>query len=117
MKLIKKIIFIKLKRNISVCQNCGRYYLQYSAKEVYCDLPNLDGSPTCKTYASRKAYDSKIEEDLAELTYKREYQRRITKVYRSDKIQKEQTKNEFLVLASNESVHTDYIQWDKIPNP
>lgn len=85
------------KRNISVCQNCGRYYLQYSGKEVYCDLPNLDGSPTCKTYASRKAYDSKIEEDLAELTYKREYQRRITKVYRAGKTQKEQAKNEFQI--------------------
>ncbi|OKZ64930.1 MAG: hypothetical protein BHW02_05250 [Clostridium sp. 28_12] len=32
------------KRNLSICQNCGRYYLQYSGKEVYCDLPNQDGS-------------------------------------------------------------------------
>ena len=62
------------KRNISTCQNCGRYYLQYSGKEVYCELPNTDGSPTCKSYASRKAYDSKIVEDVAELTYKIEYQ-------------------------------------------
>ena len=77
------------KRNISICQNCGRYYLQYSGKEVYCELPNVDGSPTCKSYASRKAYDNKIEEDIAELTYKREYQRRITQVYRADSIKKQ----------------------------
>lgn len=32
------------KRNLSICQNCGRYYLQYSGKEVYCDLPNQDES-------------------------------------------------------------------------
>lgn len=32
------------KRNLSICQNCGRYYLQYSGKEVYCDLPNQDGN-------------------------------------------------------------------------
>ncbi|MCI8761066.1 MAG: hypothetical protein HFJ29_03095 [Clostridia bacterium] len=84
------------KRNISTCQNCGRYYLQYSGKEVYCELPNADGSPNCKSYASRKAYDNKIVEDVAELTYKREYQRRITQVYRADKDYKLITKVEFL---------------------
>ena len=84
------------KRSISVCQNCGRYYLQSSGKEVYCDLFNLDGSPSCKTYASRKAYDNRVIEDEAELTYKREYQRRITQVYRADKKQKEQIKKEYL---------------------
>ena len=62
------------KRNLSICQNCGRYYLQYSGKEVYCDLPNQDGSPSCKTFASRKVYADKVTEDVAELTYKREYQ-------------------------------------------
>ena len=84
-------------KNISVCQNCGRYYLQSSGKEVYCDLFNLDGSPSCETYASRKAYDNKIEDDIAELTYKREYQRRITQVYRADKKQKEQMKKDFKI--------------------
>lgn len=76
------------KRNISICQNCGRYYLQYSGKEIYCELPNQDGSPTCKSYASRKAYDIKIVEDSAELAYKREYQRRMTKVYRASEVLK-----------------------------
>ena len=89
------------KRSISVCQNCGRYYLQYSGKEVYCELPNLDGSPSCKTYASRRAYDNKIVEDDAELAYKREYQRRITQVYRADKNNKITTKAEFLVWKTN----------------
>ena len=71
------------KRNLSICQNCGRYYLQYSGKEVYCNLPNQDESPSCKTFAPRKVYADKVTEDAAELTYKREYQRRITKVYRA----------------------------------
>ena len=83
------------KRNISVCQNCGRYYLQYSGKEVYCELPNQDGSPSCKSYASRKAYDIKIVEDVAELAYKREYQRRITQVYRAKEIVKPIMRKEF----------------------
>ena len=89
------------KRNISTCQNCGRYYLQYSGKEVYCELPNADGSPTCKSYASRKAYDNKIVEDEAELAYKREYQRRITQVYRADKDNKLIIKVEFLAWKEN----------------
>lgn len=83
------------KRNISVCQNCGRYYLQYSGKEIYCELPNQDGSPTCKSYASRKAYDIKIVEDTAELAYKREYQRRMTKVYRASEMVKPMMRMEF----------------------
>ena len=83
------------KRNIIVCQNCGRYYLQYSGKEIYCELPNQDGSPTCKSYASRKAYDIKIVEDAAELAYKREYQRRMTKVYRANEVLKPVMKIDF----------------------
>lgn len=65
--------------------------------EVYCNLFSLDGSHSCKTYASRKAYDHRVIDDEAELTYKREYQRRITQVYRADKKQKEQIKKEYLV--------------------
>lgn len=83
------------KRSISVCQNCGRYYLQYSGKEVYCELPNADGSPSCKSYASRKAYDNKIVEDEAELAYKREYQRRITQVYRANELKKPIMRKEY----------------------
>ena len=83
------------KRNLSICQNCGRYYLQYSGKEIYCELPNQDGSPTCKSYASRKAYDIKIVEDTAELAYKREYQRRMTKVYRASEVVKPVMRIEF----------------------
>ena len=89
------------KRNLSACQNCGRYYLQYSGKELYCDLPNVDGSPTCKTYASRKAYDERVIEDIAELTYKREYQRRITQVYRADKDVKTQIQKEYQEWKTN----------------
>ena len=85
------------KKNISICQNCGRYFVPSSGKEVYCDLFNLDGSPSCRSYASRKTYDEKITEDIAELTYKREYQRRITRVYRSDKNEKNMRQKEFIL--------------------
>ena len=84
------------KRNISVCQNCGRYYLQYSGKETYCDLPNLDGSPSCKTYASRKAYEARVIDDEAEMAYKRDYQRRITQVYRATGDEKRVLKKNYL---------------------
>ena len=37
-KEVKDVTRTIKKRNISICQNCGRYYLQYSGKEVYCEL-------------------------------------------------------------------------------
>lgn len=83
------------KKNISICQNCGRYFLPSSGKEIYCELFNLDGSPSCRSYASRKTYEGKIIDNIAELTYKREYQRRITRVYRSDKNEKTMRQKEF----------------------
>ena len=54
-----------------------------------------------KSYASRKAYDNKIVEDEAELAYKREYQRRITQVYRADKDNKLIITVEFLAWKEN----------------
>lgn len=48
-----------------------------------------------------KAYDNKIVEDEAELAYKREYQRRITQVYRADKDNKLIIKVEFLAWKEN----------------
>ena len=111
------------KRNINICQNCGRYYLQYSGKEVYCDLPNQDGSPSCKTFASRKVYADKVTEDAAELTYKREYQRRITKVYRApdddkkDSLQKEYSewrvaaREQLLRYRNGEISGTEFCDW------
>lgn len=84
------------KKSISICQNCGRYYVQSSGKEVYCDLFNLDGTPSCKAYASRKAYDIKVSEDEAELAYKRDYQRRITQVYRATGNEKQVLKKDYL---------------------
>ena len=83
------------KKNISICQNCGRYFLPNSGKEIYCELFNLDGSPSCRSYASRKTYERKIIDNVAELTYKREYQRRITRVYRSDETEKTMRQKEF----------------------
>ena len=110
------------KRNLSICQNCGRYYLQYSGKEVYCDLPNQDGSPSCKTFASRKVYADKVTEDIAELTYKREYQRRITKIYRAhddkkDSLQKEYSewrvaaRKQLLRYKNGEISSAEFMNW------
>ena len=40
-------------------------------------------------------YDNKITEDIAELTYKREYQRKITQVYRTEESKKATMKKDF----------------------
>ena len=102
------------KRNISICQNCGRYFLQKSGKEIYCELPNLDGSPSCKSYASRKMYDNKITEDIAELTYKREYQRKITQVYRTEESKKATMKKDFASWKSKARIQLKQYRDGKI---
>lgn len=103
------------KKNISVCQNCGRYYIQNSGKEIYCDLFNLDGSPTCRNSASKRAYDLKIEEDIAELTYKRENQRRMTQIYRAKEKEKAILRAEYLKWKKSARENLVSYREDKIP--
>lgn len=85
--------------------------MQYSAKEEYCDLPNLDVSPTCKIFVSRKAYEERVVEDEAELAYKRECQRRITKVYRTDKENKQASREELKKYRENKISSYDFCDW------
>lgn len=90
---------------------------------MYCDLPNEDGSPSCKNFASRKVYADKVTEDIAELTYKREYQRRITKFYRApdddkkDSLQKEYSelrvaaREQLLRYRNGEISSAEFMNW------
>ena len=34
---------------IKTCLNCGRYFIPtFRQNEIYCDLKNVDGTPTCR---------------------------------------------------------------------
>jgi hypothetical protein len=73
---------------------------------LYYKIYIYDGSPSCKSFASRKAYDERVTEDIAKLTYKREYQRRITQVYRAVSDQKEETRANFKIWKSKARVRS-----------
>lgn len=69
---------------VKECQNCGRYFIpQNKISEVYCDLPNVDGSPTCREKGARQTYNKTLYEVEGKLIYRRTYQRRIMEVNRN----------------------------------
>lgn len=90
-KDLGKAIFIDFKMlvmndNIAIkqCKNCGRYFQPVNRHaEVYCSLPNIDGSPTCKEKGAGETYRKNIKEIDGLLTYRRTYQKRIMEVSRN----------------------------------
>ena len=74
----------KSKDIVKECQNCGRYFIpQNKISEVYCDLPNVDGSSTCREKGARQTYNKTLYEVEGKLIYRRTYQRRIMEVNRN----------------------------------
>ena len=69
---------------------------------------------TCKSYTSRKTYDIKIVEAVAELTYKRDYQRKITQIYRAEEPKKATMKNEFASCKSKARAELKLYREEKI---
>ncbi len=68
---------------VKQCKNCGRYFQPVNSQaEVYCNLPNFDGSPTCKTKGARETYNRNLNEVEGLLIYRRTYQKRIMEVSR-----------------------------------
>lgn len=90
-KDLGKAIFMDFKMlvtndNIAVkqCKNCGKYFQPVNRHaEVYCSLPNIDGSPTCKEKGAGETYRKNIKEIDGLLTYRRTYQKRIMEVSRN----------------------------------
>lgn len=69
---------------VKKCKNCGRYFEPINRQaEVYCNLPNLDGSPTCKSKGAGEIYRKNLKEVEGLLIYRRTYQKRIMEVSRN----------------------------------
>lgn len=103
-------------RRINVCQNCGRYFVARTKKEIYCDIPNYDGSPTCRRVASKRNYASKFTEDIYLHEYQKIYQRKLTQIYREkDETKKKQMKNEFDDWKDKAKVYVSKYQKKEIP--
>ena len=47
---------------IKTCQICGRYFIPtFRQNEIYCDLANVDQSPTCKDKGANEQYRKKVQ--------------------------------------------------------
>lgn len=88
---LRCICYIVLKQivqneNIKIkqCQNCGRYFIPVNRQaEVYCDLPNVDGTPTCREKGAELTYKNNLESSNGLLEYRRSYQKKIMEVSRN----------------------------------
>lgn len=79
---------------IKTCQNCGRYFIPtFRQNEIYCNLRNVDGTPTCKDKGANESYKKNLENNPALLLYRRTYQQKVMAVYRNK--ENKQLKKEF----------------------
>ena len=78
---------------IKTCQICGRYFIPtFRQNEIYCDLKNVDGSPTCRDKGASETYKKSLESNPALLLYRRTYQQKFMQV-RKNKENKELSKD------------------------
>lgn len=69
---------------IKTCQNCGRYFIPtFRQNEIYCNLKNIDGTPTCRDKGANENYKKNLENTPALLLYRRTYQQKVMNVYRN----------------------------------
>lgn len=69
---------------IKTCKNCGRYFIPTVRQdEVYCELPNVDDSNTCREKGASQTYKKNLENIPALLEYRRSYQKKIMIVSRN----------------------------------
>ena len=79
---------------IKKCQRCGKYFVPVNRNaEVYCNLPNVDGSATCREKGAKEKYTKSLDENEGLALYRRTYQIE-DKVVRRNKKDK-QLKQEF----------------------
>lgn len=89
-------IVMNSNRRINVCHNCGKYFVAKTKKEIYCDLPKIDGSRTCREIAPQINHSKKQEKDPLLHLYRKIYQQKMTQIYREqDEIKKKQMREEF----------------------
>ncbi len=84
---------------IKTCQNCGRYFIPtFRQNEIYCNLKNVDGTPTCRDKGASESYKKNLENTPALLLYRRTYQQKVMTVYRN---------------KDNKQLKKDFDKWKK----
>lgn len=84
---------------IKTCLNCGRYFIPgYRQNEIYCDLANVDQSPTCKEKGANEQYKKNLENNQTQALYRR--------IYRQKFMIAQRNKN-------NKIIQKEFEQWKK----
>ena len=84
---------------IKTCLNCGRYFIPtYRQSEIYCDLANVDKSPTCKEKGAGEQYRKNLENNKVQALYRRIYQQKFMTAYRN---------------RESKDIQKDFSQWKK----
>lgn len=84
---------------IKTCLNCGRYFIPtFRQNEIYCNLKNVDGTPTCRDKGASESYKKNLENTPALLLYRRTYQQKVMNVYRN---------------KENKQLKKDFDKWKK----
>ncbi len=97
--LVLKKLVVDENITIKQCENCNRYFIPVNRQaEIYCDLPNLDNTPTCREKGARLTYKNNLENIEGLLEYRRTYQKKLMEVSRN----KENTK-----------LKSDFDKWKK----
>ena len=84
---------------IKTCLNCGRYFIpNYRQNEIYCDLPNVDQSSTCKEKGANEQYKKNLENNETYALYRRIYRQKFMIAQRN---------------KDNKSIQKQFEQWKK----
>ena len=83
------------------CAYCGRYFLPFSKKTVYCDHIHADSGKTCKELASKEQYEKKIAADEGRSLYRRRNRTYAMRVARAPQIYKKKDYNSWKVAAGD----------------
>lgn len=79
---------------IKKCSRCGRYFIPTVRNdEIYCDIPNIDGSRTCREKGAKETYKKNLENVPGLLEYRRTYQKKL--MYCSRNKEDKQAKKDF----------------------
>lgn len=84
---------------IKTCLNCGRYFIpNYRQNEIYCDLANVDQSPSCKEKGANKQYKKNLENNQTQALYRRIYRQKFMIAQRN---------------KDSKTIQKDFEQWKK----
>ena len=84
---------------IKTCQICGRYFIPtFRQNEIYCDLANVDQSPSCKEKGANEQYKKNLENNQTQALYRRIYRQKFMIAQRN---------------KESKTIQKDFEQWKK----